>query len=95
MADPAIGLAPTSPLMMPPPVEVIAAPDRIAKLAVEPRFTGAGPAAARLYGMARASKSEVTIRAVTLDGFVWHRACAQADSPLCRIRLFFTVDNNK
>src|SRR5580692_8741594 len=48
MADPAIGLAPTSPLIVPPPVVVIAAPDRITKLAVERRSTGAGPAASKV-----------------------------------------------
>ena len=42
---PAMGLAPMSPLMMPPPVVVMAAPARIVKCAAEPRSTGSGPAA--------------------------------------------------
>ena len=44
MAAPVIGLAPTSPLTMPPPVVVTAAPARIVKWAADPKLTGAGPA---------------------------------------------------
>ena len=50
MAAPVIGLAPTSPLMMPPPVVVIAAPARIVKWAADPKLTGAGPAATNVPG---------------------------------------------
>ena len=70
MAAPVIGLAPTSPLMTPPPVVVTAAPARIVKCAAEPKLTGAGPAAMSEEGMARASKSEVKILTVVLDRFV-------------------------
>jgi hypothetical protein len=52
MAAPVIGLAPTSPLMMPPPVVVIAAPARIVKWAVDLKLTGAGPAAVNVPGAA-------------------------------------------
>ena len=55
MADPVMGLAPTSPLMAPPPVVVTAAPARIVKWAADPKLTGGGPAAAG-YGC-RATKA--------------------------------------
>src|ERR1035438_2805373 len=50
MAAPVIGLAPTSPLMMPPPVVVTAAPARIVNWAADPKLTGAGPAATNVLG---------------------------------------------
>src|ERR1041385_128467 len=52
MAVPEIGLAPTSPLICPPPVVVIAAPERIVKWAADPKSTGAGPAASDGRGWA-------------------------------------------
>src|ERR1035437_4904945 len=52
MADPVIGLAPTSPLTMPPPVVVTAAPARTVKWAADPKLTGAGPAATNVLGAA-------------------------------------------
>src|SRR3954470_24743754 len=62
IADPAIGLAPTFPLIPPPPVLVIPAPERIANGAVERRSTGAGPAAKTSLPIARASKRGVRYR---------------------------------
>ena len=52
MADPAMGYAPTSPLIKPPPVVVIAAPAKIVKWAASPRKTGLGPAAVSIVSAA-------------------------------------------
>jgi hypothetical protein len=42
-----MGLAPTSPLTVPPPVVVMAAPARMVKCAHEPKLTAGGPAACK------------------------------------------------
>ena len=52
MADPAMGYAPTSPLIKPPPVVVIAAPAKIVKWAASPRKTELGPAAVSVVSAA-------------------------------------------
>src|ERR1039457_1077655 len=64
MAAPVIGLAPTSPLMMPPPVVVTAAPARIVNWAADPKLTGAGPAATNVPG--GASKATASTRPMSI-----------------------------
>jgi hypothetical protein len=78
MADPVIGLAPTSPLMMPPPVVVMAAPARIVKWAADPKLTGAGPAATNVPGGAIKATASTRPMSICFVPFTLnaHESCA-------------------
>src|SRR5688572_15191464 len=60
MAAPVMGLAPTSPLIAPPPVDVTAAPASTVKRAAVPRLTGAGPAPAWVGATEKSETARVT-----------------------------------